>query len=677
MEGSVIQQRSGIAAALALALTFGGMAGGLALEAQGASSSLKLADAGLTAAFLSLPAVGALLVWRRPENAVGWLLAATGAFGGLYVSAHGWAVYALRTRPGALPGGTVAAWVVTWGLVPTFGVLPYLAATFPTGRIERPSLRRLGRIALVALVAVGLAQAFAPDTIDGLDPAVRPIANPLGIDGLRVVLAAITFGGVVVVLAFTLAAIADALARYRRSTGDERRQLRGVALFPALIPAGIAISFVVPDVAVDPLVVTSQLVALIGLSAAIAVAVLRYRLYDLGDYLRRTAAYIALSAAVVIALLTVASVVGVLLPSSGVAPAAIAAAAMALALGPLRARLQRGVDRLLFGQRNAPFAVLTEIGAGLEASVSPISALTGVVDTMATSLHVPYVAIEVDGDEFGVASVRRGEPREPATRLPLVHQHERLGVLVVGHRSADESFTEAELQLLRDLSRQVAVAVHAATATAALQKARLELVRGREEERRRLRRDIHDGLGPTLAGTMLQLDTLRGLIDGKSPGATELANKVKDNLRLLVEDVRRVSHDLRPPALDELGLVGALREQVESLTRGSGIDVVLDLPESVRPLGAAAEVAVYRITSEALTNLVRHSEARQCSIRLAVGEVLELEICDDGKGVPDGSTAGMGLVSMRDRAAELGGVCTFETVEPSGTRVKARLPVSP
>jgi two-component system NarL family sensor kinase len=667
---------SGIMAAAVLVLTFGGVAAGVTLEAQGNGPALHPADLVLTAAFLSLPAVGALLVWRRPENGVGWLLAATGALGGVYVTAHGWAVYALRIRAGGAPGGTFAAWLVTWLLVPTIGVLPYLAATFPHGHIERRALRRFGWVALVALVAQAFAQALAPDTLDGVDARFAPIPNPLGVDALEGPGMLVTNVSVLLVLAFTFAALVDAAVRYRGASGDERRQLRGVVVFPGLVPATIAASFLVPGMAGAVLLIGGQVVALLGLSAAIAVSVLRYRLYDLGEYVRRTAAYAALSAAVVISVLVLASLAGLLVPAGGTASAAVAAAAVALALGPLRARLQAGVDRLLFGRRHEPYSVLAEVGARLEASLSPASALTGVVETLVASLRVPYAAIEVDG-EGAVPRVSHGEPGGPATRFPLVHQHQRIGTLTVGNRSPDEVFTERERRLLGDLARQVAVAAHAATVTGHLRQARLELVRGREEERRRLRRDIHDGLGPTLAGTLLQLDTLLVLIEDDSPEVRALAARIKENLRLMVNDVRRVSHNLRPPALDELGLVDALREQVHSLTTGAGFDVELDLPVAHQPLGAAAEVAVYRIASEALTNVVRHAGARHCGLRLSVDGGVDLEVIDDGIGVPDGSTPGVGLVSMRQRAAELGGSCTIETIEPAGTRVHARLPITP
>jgi signal transduction histidine kinase len=252
-----------------------------------------------------------------------------------------------------------------------------------------------------------------------------------------------------------------------------------------------------------------------------------------------------------------------------------------------------------------------------------------------------------------------------------------LGALVVGLRSADEPFTDREMRLLRDLAPQVAVALHAAIVTDDLRRARLDLVRSREEERRRLRRDIHDGLGPTLAGAMLQLDTLREMVAGVNPEADVLAAMVKDKLRLVIDDVRRVSQGLRPPALDELGLAAALREQAQSLTAGTGlvVEVYVNPTAADAHLGAAVEVAVYRIASEALANVVKHAQARHCTVRLALGgSGIELEVLDDGVGVPDGATAGVGLRSMQDRAAELGGTFSVEDGQPSGTRVRSWLP---
>jgi len=201
-------------------------------------------------------------------------------------------------------------------------------------------------------------------------------------------------------------------------------------------------------------------------------------------------------------------------------------------------------------------------------------------------------------------------------------------------------------------------------------------VTAREEERRRLRRDLHDGLGAQLAGLNVQTGALRRLISRDPEGADELVVELRDELRAAIADIRRLVYDLRPPALDDLGLVGALRQLAERYgSEGGQPRVLVEAPEDLPHLPAAVEVAVYRVAQEALTNVVRHARAKTCMVRLAVKEDVALEIVDDGVGIPAERTAGVGLYSMYERAAELGGSCVIEAAPEGGTRVLVRLPL--
>jgi signal transduction histidine kinase len=198
----------------------------------------------------------------------------------------------------------------------------------------------------------------------------------------------------------------------------------------------------------------------------------------------------------------------------------------------------------------------------------------------------------------------------------------------------------------------------------------------REEERRRLRRDLHDELGPTLASQALKLDAALDLLESEPGKAAGYLREVKAQTQATVADIRRLVSELRPPALDELGLAGALRAHIQSLALADGLRVTLESPE-LPPLPAAAEVAAYRIALEALTNVVRHAQARDCRVRLAAADgCLDLEIADDGVGLPTETRAGVGLASMRERAGELGGTCVIENGSRGGTRVFVRLPVA-
>jgi signal transduction histidine kinase len=230
--------------------------------------------------------------------------------------------------------------------------------------------------------------------------------------------------------------------------------------------------------------------------------------------------------------------------------------------------------------------------------------------------------------------------------------------------------------LLEDLARQAEVAVHAVRLTADLQHSRERLVATREEERRRLRRDLHDGLGAQLAGLNVQAGTLRRLIPRDPAAADELVVELRDELRAAIADIRRLVHDLRPPALDDLGLAAALRRLAERYgSEDEQLQVLVETPEDLPTLPAAVEVAVYRITQEALINVARHARARNCVVRLAVDEDVALEIVDDGIGIPVERGAGVGLSSMRERASELGGSCVVEPAPKGGTRVLVRLPL--
>jgi signal transduction histidine kinase len=230
--------------------------------------------------------------------------------------------------------------------------------------------------------------------------------------------------------------------------------------------------------------------------------------------------------------------------------------------------------------------------------------------------------------------------------------------------------------LLEDLARQAEVAVHAVRLTTDLQHSRERLVATREEERRRLRRDLHDGLGAQLAGLNVQAGTLRRLIPRDPAAADELVVELRDELRAAIADIRRLVYDLRPPALDDLGLAEALRRLAERYgSEGEQLQVLVETPEDLPTLPAAVEVAVYRITQEALTNVVRHARARNCVVQLAVDDDVALEIVDDGAGIPKERGAGVGLSSMRERASELGGSCVVESAPKGGTQVLVRLPL--
>jgi signal transduction histidine kinase len=354
----------------------------------------------------------------------------------------------------------------------------------------------------------------------------------------------------------------------------------------------------------------------------------------------------------------------------------LATGLVAVIFQPLRERLQLGVNRLMYGQRDEPVAVLSQLGARLEAAAVPGELLPGLVDTVAGALKLPYaaVALLVSG-ELTVQAERGRDPGSVET-FPLTYQGQTIGQLLAAPRAPGERFNPADRLLLTNIARQAGAVAHAVQLTAALQQSRQQLVSAREEERRRLRRDLHDGLGPQLASQTLTIDAVDRLLARDPAAARELLEHLKAQSQAAIQDIRRLVYNLRPPALDELGLVEALREGFRQAGQaGSHIEIATD-PDPLPGLPAAVEVAVYRIAQEAITNALRHAWARNCSVSMTVQDHrLDLSIADDGPGFPAEFHFGVGLNSMRERAEELGGTIRFENQSTGGARVQVWLPL--
>jgi signal transduction histidine kinase len=415
---------------------------------------------------------------------------------------------------------------------------------------------------------------------------------------------------------------------------------------------------------------------------SIGIALLRYHLWGIDLIINRTLVYAVLTVSIVALYILVVVGLGTLLQAQGnLGLSLLATGFIAVLFQPLRTRLQRAVNRLMYGDRDEPYRVLSRLGQCLEATLAPEAVLPTIVETVAQALKLPYATISLkQGEEF-LTAASYGSAGGDLIRLPLVSQTEAMGELVLAPRAPGERFTPADLALLEDLARQAGLTAHAVRLTANLKRltvdlqcSRERLVTAREEERRRLRRDLHDGLGPQLASLTLKLETARNRL-AHDPLADTLLSDLASRTQATVTDIRRLVYALRPPALDELGLLSALREL--TLQYSDQISIHLDAPPCLPELSAAVEVAVYRIAQEALTNVVRHAAAGHCDLRLVLDEPvgwLSLCIQDDGDGLPPSRSVGVGLVSMRERAEELGGTWTIEPVPTGGTCVLAQLP---
>ena len=640
-----------------------------------------------TAAAISFALVGALIAARRPANPVGWLMCLFGLAVSIGHFSAEYAIYALLAQPNSLPAGQTLAWIASWILVIWEGLLLFLFLLFPTGRLPSRRWRSLAWLTGAFVIVDLIICAFSSEAPTGLGP----IRNPLGLEGFSNVYYVFLFIAPVVYVA-----VASSLfVRLRRARGVERQQIKWFVYAAAITLILIILGYNIPSAIDTPFwSELARLTLIIPSTAAIPVsigiAILRYRLYDIDRIINRTLVYVALSAIVVAAYVLVVGGMGALLQAQdNLLIPILAVGLVAIIVEPLRVRLQRSVNRLMYGQRDEPYAVLSDLGRRLESTLAPKEALSAIVDTVVQALKLPYAAIALRRDGKFVTAAEHGHPSGKLEVLPLVYQSEEVGRLVVAPRTPGEGFGSADKRLLDDLAHQAGAAAHAARLTADLQSSRERLVNAREEERRRLRRDLHDGLGPTLGGLTLGLDAARSVVTGKS-SAEQLLVRLKEECQEAVEDVRRLVYGLRPPALDDLGLVAAIRQQAAKHGRiadvgrprremgENGPVFSVKAPEPLPPLPAAVEVACYRIAQEAMTNVARHAQASSCCVSLSVNEatgVLELEVTDDGVGMPENRRAGVGMTSMRERAEELGGMLTIAPIPEGGTRVLARLPL--
>ncbi len=488
--------------------------------------------------------------------------------------------------------------------------------------------------------------------------------------------------------------IAAQIYRYQRVSTDAQRSQTKWVVVGIVIAFGTSIVvnalfaitiglFATP--ATILIAIIGSAVVLLGLLAipiCLSVALARYQLYTSDRILQRTLVSGMLTAGIVGFYVLLVGVLSLLVQgSSNAVVVVLATGIVALIFHPLRVRLQLGVSRLFYGKRDEPYAVLADLNRRLEAALATEDVIPTIVASVAQALKLPYVALALKQDEEFVIAATLGTPVEQVERLPLLHQGAQIGELRLAPRSQGESFTPADRQLLADLAREAGIAVHTVRQAldlqqlnAALRSSRAQIVAAREEERRRLRRDLHDGLGSVLTSVTLKLGAARNLIACDAATAATLLDDTKAMTQAAIADIRHLVYDLRPPALDELGLVAALREHVGHIPM-DGVQVMVDAPGHLPDLSAAVEVAAFRIALEGLANCIKHAHASRCVIRLNTTlDTFTLEIADDGVGFPPDYHPGVGLTAMRERAAELSGTFQAESSSVSGTRIFVTFP---
>ena len=603
--------------------------------------------------------VGLLILWHLPGHPIGRLMLGASVVWGLGEGLLGVAVHrlledadqplwALAATIGSTARGLGALVLVLW--------LPF---RFPDGTpVSRTRRDRSPEVlALLTLAVFGTVSLLSPDQTDlRIDHVDNPVGLPTSLSPLTDALAALSLvlGIVVIVLA-----VLSLTRRWRSGSALGRQRVLWFALAFAAPVSVLVLSFV------DAADAWMFGVALVPVPVAVSVAVFQRRLYDVQLAVNRSLAYGSLS--LVIALLYAVTVggVGAVLDSRGAAWLAwVAAAVVAVSFAPLRDALQQAANRLTYGQWSDPHEVLAGVGQRL-ADVGDVPAL---LDTLAAELAagLGLEAVRVSRLDGAVLAATGSGPVDE--EIPLLAFGQQVGVLA--WRAG--GLREADARLLTDVANQLGAVLHSSSLLVELRASQERLVLSREEERKRLRRDLHDGLGPTLAALTLQVDTVRN----RWPEASPDLLAVRETVQAAVADVRRVVEGLRPPALDELGLSEALQQLGRRLDAGGGTHIRVE-SDDLPAVPAAVEVAAYRIVQEALTNAVRHAGGTCCTVRVSTSErALDIQVQDDGAGTVRARPGGLGLSTMQERAEEIGGTVRVETVEGVGTAVRVRLPIS-
>lgn len=588
---------------------------------------------------------------RRPRLPLGWLFLVAAVTLGLSSLGAAWTGLA---RANGWAGAAWGLWVFSWMWQPHSSLLNVAYLLFPDAVVRTRPQRWLLRFTygdlLVGMVLSAIHPGAIVTTPDKPDGAFADLVNPLGIGALRGFFDTADLPITLVRASIGLAPIVWVLWQWRHSEGVRRRQFRWLGIL-SLVSLVVPIAVIAAPQTIGPILAIAQTLAT---QLLIVVAILQWRAYEVDVVVRRSVLAGSLLAAGLAVYGAVVLAVSVVVGRTGPVASVAGAAAAILTFGPLSVWIRRGVNRLFYGRRDDPYLVVSETGRRLAGASDPRAGIAAVATALTEQLRVPYAAVVGADGEVLAESGDAGEVGERA-RVPVVHQGSELGTLHVGHRRGTSTMTTDESALLVDLSNQLGPALAALGLIEGLRAAQQRLVVARDEERRRIQRDLHDGLGSALTAVTLKLDAARNhLGGGDGAAATDLVATARGDVQAALSDVRRLVYSLGDPTLTAKGLTDGLRERVPALTRGT--DMRLDLAiDDVGRLAPHVEEAVYRIVVEAVTNVVRHAAAGGCRVALALDDQgLTAAVADDGRGI-DGQAPGVGRLAMEARAAEIGG----------------------
>ena len=639
--------------------------------------------------------VGAFVASRVPTNPIGWLLMTIG------IGATEYAVYGLYTNPGGLPHPNAAAWISNWTSLIAAGAAMLLVALFPNGSAASPRWRWLPPAIVADIVLAIVVTMLRVGPIDLSDIGPDPL-NPTGVQWLAPLIDPASGVIFLVIIALAIAAVVSLVLRYRASRGDERQQIRWLA-YVGFLMLGLLILSILSSIGLeegetsalsDGLFAAFFITFGIGIPAAAAIAVMRYRLWDLDVILKKT-----IVATVLVIFLTIASLL-ILVVAGGIVVAPLsespgAALLAGIAVGaltwPLLRLSRRIADRLVYGTRATPYEVLTQFSGRMAESYATDDVLPRMAAILGAGTGAKTVTIwllvgnEVRPATTWPASTENGSARqneEPVRTVTLEeltgdvfvvrHQGEQLGA-ITATMHANDPMNPSKEKLIRDLAGQAGLVLRNVRLIEELRASRRRLVAAQDAERRRLERNIHDGAQQQLVALQVKQRLVQGMIERDPTKALELMTQLQVDTTGALDDLRDLARGIYPPLLADQGLGAAL----ESQARKSPVPVSVKA-DGVGRYPQEVEAAVYFCALEALNNLAKYAGASQATVSLSQTDgTLTFAVSDDGVGfaVGERGSSGTGLQGMADRLDAIGGAFEIRSAPGEGTTVLGRVPV--
>ncbi len=684
--------------ALALALTVTGCVF-VALNGNSIAENVTLATI-----FASMGFTGALIASRQPTNPIGWILIGSTIVIALAFVTGGYTTYATEGRTTPLPGATWGAWVATWawvaGLAP---ILTLLFLFFPDGRLPSPRWRPVAVVAIVDIGVVTLLGAVNPQADLGI-----PGRNPIGIDALGQIAEGIVGLGWLLLVVLGALSTASLFVRFGRASGEERQQIKWLAVSAVFIVTWMALSSIGEALDVGLLrdsafMEVLSALAILSIPVAVGIAMLRYRLYEIDVVIRKTLVVAVLAAFITIVYVGIVIGIGALVAGTateGPLPI-IAAVVIAVAFQPIRARANRIANRLVLGERATPYQVLSAFSERLAGAYASDDLLTRMATMIGegTGVRRAVVWLRIGQELRPAASWSSGGPGASAAPAdeprPLVdgglpelggsraldvrHEGELLGAISVEERQGEPLSHEAE-QLLEHLASQAGLVLRNARLTeelrarlVELQASRQRIVAAQDEERRRLERNLHDGAQQQLVALAVKQRLVGALLTKDPQKAFAMIEELQRDTGDALDNLRDLARGIYPPLLADKGLVAALESQAGKAAVRTRVEA-----RGIGRYPQEAEAAVYFCCLEALQNVAKYARAEDVVISLrGTGEALLFEVADDGEGFdPALAPRGAGQTNMADRLAALGGELEVRSSPGAGTTVIGSIPLA-